>query len=177
MVLSGEWRRHLRCLSDSFAKNVVLFQDPSQPSSHWSSPLRFCGSLEEARGSALGVGAPGQAATGCGNTPSLNTWRFRPRGAPGPASPLPTAALGSAPPLYLSHSTCCPLCWDTCPWPASTTTSLSSNVPSYSHLPKKMVLMKSQPSRRGNLLHRLAMVSNLGNKFFHSADCILLDHW
>lgn len=110
MVLRGEWGRHLCCLSGSFAKNEVPSRDPSQPSACWSSPVRFCGSLEEAPGSALGVGAPEQAVTGCGDVPSLKTRRFGPRDAPGPASPLSTPALGSATPLYLAYSTRRSLC-------------------------------------------------------------------
>lgn len=62
-----------------------------------------------------------------------------------------------------------------CPWPTCTTASLSENVPSYNHLPKKRVAMKSQPSKRGNILHGLRKVCNLGNKSFHSAYHILAD--
>lgn len=62
-----------------------------------------------------------------------------------------------------------------CPWPTCTTASLSENIPSYKHLPKKRVAMKSQPSKRGNILHGLRKVCNLGNKSFRSAYHILAD--
>lgn len=131
-----------------------------------------CSSLEEALtvrrgqwGCRAGCPRPGADPSG--------TRASRPRDASGPASPSPHLQ-------RLSHVPACHTsppspCLDTCPWPTCTTASLSENVPSYNHLPKKRVAMKSQPSKRGNILHGLRKVCNLGNKSFRSAYHILAD--